>query len=617
MPLIHSAAPGSINKTKNEVFCPPQTILMKLPLRLLLSTALISLLFSACQREIKNDVPAPGPGSGTGLVLNATPVNANLTGVVLDENGAPVSGALVKAGGQTVNTNARGNFRFDGIQLDKYSAVVKVEKAGYFLGIRTFSATANNTNFVRIKLIPKVEAGSFSATAGGSVTVGGSVITIPASAVVLKSNNQPYSGTVRVFAANIDPTQNDISLIVPGSFQATDANNFRVALKSYGMIAVELEGGGGEPLQIASGKKATLKMTIPSSLQGSAPSTMPLWYMNETDGLWKEEGTATRSGNTYEGEVSHFSFWNLDVANDPIFLEMTLQTSEGPLRYATVRITRISNGSSAYGYTDTSGHVGGLVFKDEPLLLEVVDNCQTVIYSQNIGPFSSATNLGTLTVTIPAVNELQVSGTAVDCNNQPVNNGRALIYFENALFQVPVLNGAFSLQMTRCANSSGSVEVTVIDEASSQQSFPVVASASSGIYTTGTIQACGNSSVQYVNYSIDGGAEINLSSATGLDSITARFVQGTIFDVSAFKTNQPDTTLWFTFVGNTTGSFPVNLRDINTYVSISPVTPFNVNVTTMGAPGQFVEGNFNGQFKEGPNATVHTINCIFRVRRLN
>jgi hypothetical protein len=37
----------------------------------------------------------------------------------------------------------------------------------------------------------------------------------------------------------------------------------------------------------------------------------------------KQEGSATKGTDYYEGDVSHFSFWNCDVSIQNIFLEMT------------------------------------------------------------------------------------------------------------------------------------------------------------------------------------------------------------------------------------------------------------------------------------------------------
>lgn len=53
---------------------------------------------------------------------------------------------------------------------------------------------------------------------------------------------------------------------------ANDKDNRRVALKSFGMMAVELESPSGEKLQIAKDNTAKLTIAIPASLQSSAPS---------------------------------------------------------------------------------------------------------------------------------------------------------------------------------------------------------------------------------------------------------------------------------------------------------------------------------------------------------
>ena len=111
--------------------------------------------------------------------------------------------------------------------------------------------------------------------------------------------------------------------------------------------------------------------------------------------------------------------------------------------------------------------------KMKPLLLEVFNNCNQPIYSQNIGPYSSNTNLGTITVTIPAINYLQITGSAVNCSNQPVTNGNALIYFDGHLYNKPISNGNFSLTVTRCSNSTATIEVVVVDNTSQRAKYNV------------------------------------------------------------------------------------------------------------------------------------------------
>jgi len=591
---------------------------MRIITKCLLGSLFISLFILSCQKEVRTDNPATGGGTGT--VVSPTPVQGNVTGKVIDNNNIAVAGATVKAGSNTTTTDSRGLFRFNNIQLDKYSAVITVEKTGFFKGYRVFSASANNTNFVKLKLVPKALIGSIDAAAGGSVSLpDNSKITLPASGVVIRSNNQSYTGSVKIYAAVIDPTSSDISQIVPGSFQGTDANNYRVTLTSFGMLAVELEGNSGEQLQIATGKTAKLRFTIPSSLRSTAPATIPLWSVDETTGLWKQEGNATKGADYYEGDVSHFSFWNCDVSSQTVFLEMTIVTAEGPLSHVQVKLTR-PNGSSSYGYTDSSGHVGGLVPKNEALTLQVVNTCNQAIFTQNVGPFSVNTNLGTITVTIAPINTLHITGSAVNCSNQPVTSGNVLVYFEGHLYNRPITNGNFSLNITRCSNSTGSVEVVAVDNVANQQSSsPWTGSASTGTVNTGAISACGVSSVSFINYSIDG-TNYSLSTATAGDSITnygsgTSGTNQTATGVSGFRIGQPNMKINFATQGAAIGTFTLNYLSVNQYDSITLVAPFNINITTYGAPGQFIEGNFTGQIREILNNNLHTVSATFRVRR--
>ena len=133
--------------------------------------AVLSLLFViSCQKEVKTDIPGPGPGTGgTGTTINPTPVQGTVTGKVVDNNNNAVAGATVRAGTSTTTTDNRGLFRFNKISLDKYASLVTVEKSGFFKAYRVFSASANNTNFVRLKLIPKMLIGSVDASTGGSI----------------------------------------------------------------------------------------------------------------------------------------------------------------------------------------------------------------------------------------------------------------------------------------------------------------------------------------------------------------------------------------------------------------------------------------------------------------
>ena len=354
----------------------------------------ISVFTFNCQKEFSYDLPGnPVPGNN-----NASPVTASLQGNILDENDLPAAGVTIKVGTKTATTNIRGYFRINNASLDKYASVVTAEKTGYFKAYRTFNATSG-VNQVVIQLIKRKLTGTVNTGSGGTITLSnGGAVAFPANSI-LKASGGSYNGVMNVYAAYIDPSDPEIDKLVPGSFLASDKNDQRVVLASYGMMAVELESASGEKLQIASGNTATLTTPIPASLQAAAPSTISLWFVDEQTGIWKEEGTATKNGNNYTGEVKHFTYWNCDVPGASVNLTVTFKNTDGlPLTNTEVGFRPVGAYYSAHGYTDSLGQVSGPVPANTNLVLEVISPCNSVMYSQNVGPYSSNTNLGTITV---------------------------------------------------------------------------------------------------------------------------------------------------------------------------------------------------------------------------
>ena len=115
---------------------------------------------------------------------------------------------------------------------------------------------------------------------------------------------------------------------MPGMLYAENENGAERMLQTLGMLAVELRGSGGEDLNLAEGSTSEIKVPVDASLMSIAPNTIPLWYFDEVNGYWKEEGQATLQGNMYVGTVSHFSFWNCDIPTEAITLCVTATNEE-------------------------------------------------------------------------------------------------------------------------------------------------------------------------------------------------------------------------------------------------------------------------------------------------
>jgi hypothetical protein len=582
-----------------------------------ISIVLCSVLFVQCQKEISY-IGTPDPGQ----VVPSNPITANLQGNVVDENGLAANNVSIKVGAKTASTDAKGYFRINDAPLDKNVALVTVEKTGYFKTFRCFSATSG-TNQVVIKLIRKTLSGNVDAATGGEVSLSnGTKITLPASGVVKASDNSSYTGSINVYAAYIDPTTPDILDRVPGSFMANDKDGQRVLLTSYGMMAVELESGAGEKLQIKQGSSATLSSPIPAAAQASAPATIALWYVDEATGLWKEEGSATRQGTNYIGSVQHFTYWNCDIRVPTINLKALLKNADGqPLVNASIIIKPTSGGyyNTAHGYTDSLGQINGPVPANMELMLEVMDPCGSVVYTKTIGPFSQNTDLGTLTISTTGSSIVTVKGRLTDCSGVNVTKGYAIVAVGNYFHYAKVdASGNFSTNFVVC-NTSANVSVLGIDENSQQQGTTVSMTMATPVTDAGNLTACGTSSLQFINYTYDGNNYSIISSASdSLVAYTSIPTQGTTYR-TAISGSHNNSYFSFAFSSNgaVAGTYPLTYISLNNTGSNTNNNVTGLNVVITSFPqiiGDFYIGSINGSFTDSQNVS-HTLNCNFKVRR--
>jgi len=575
---------------------------------------LISVLSFNCNKEFS---ATNFDTTNTGSNLPA-PVIATLQGNILDENGQPATGVQIKAGSKITTTSAKGYFRIVDATLDRNASMVVAEKAGYFKAYRTFNATSG-VNQVVIKLIRRTLAGTVNATTGGDITLSsGAKISLPANGIVKEQDGLPYTGSINVYASYIDPTAADINETVPGSFMANDKNDKRVTLKSFGMMAVVLESISGEKLQMTKGT-ANLTIPIPSSAQSSAPATISLWFVDEQTGLWKEEGIATKNGTNYTGDVKHFSFWNCDFGEPAVTISMIIKNSSGlPLIYTGV-LVKGDTGSIAHGYTDSLGQASGLVPANENLILEILDECGAIIYSQNIGPFSQNTNLGNITVGNSTSSVVTIKGTLINCNNTPISNGYALISYDNMIrYASASSNGDFSISFVTCSAIQSGFDIFGVDALSMEQGPTVKITAGSTEINAGNIFACGTIVSEHIKFNLDG-TEHNLINSSGRDSFAVYTYPGVppLFTTYVLG-SQFGTYINFEFNHNqATGIFPMTRLNVSNSNNCVIIKPFDVNVTNYPQNvGEFYEGNFSGQFADSLDLTsLHNINCSFRLKK--
>lgn len=525
-------------------------------------------------------------------------IDTSLFVTVKDPAGKPVAGASIIIGDQIAATEEDGIYFFPQITLtgDDY---LRVEKSGYFKGSRRFNVNGSHTEFLRITLLPLMEIGNFAGTESATISIDAKSTLTFTDHSVTRSDGSLYNGNVHVMASPIYSDDPQLSDKMPGTLVGVDESGTKVALGSFGMLAVELQADNGEMLKIASGKTVEMQLAIGDDQLSDAPSTIPLWHFDEDLGYWVQEGEAIRSGNVYVGQLPHFSFWNCDVFFELIDWEGRFVYNDGsPAQNTEVCLTILSLNSTFCGYTNAEGLISGLVGANEIFELNVFNDCGGTIFSKQIGPFIENTASEVISLDYDEYVNSTVSGIALQCNGSAISSGYVRVRTKDSNFMLPILNaeGHFEGTIMYCANEVVSLYVYDLQNelVSLQRSFTP-----SGDLEVGSITACAETE-EFIRYTVKGfspeyyyyelaleNSNFNITRIFSLDSIGVKGRFG------------------FSFDGLTTGeyrAFPVNGNQINLpNGQVAYILTMDVNVTEYGGKGDFIRGDFYGQINRGGN----------------
>ena len=267
--------------------------------------------------------------------------------------GSPVSDAVVSVrwGGSSdeffsaeTNSTGKATLRYpEGTNaLTIYS-----DAEGYAEFGRTFNF---DTETIAVSLIPVHTNVTIDSGSENEILVDGeSIISLPANAFVDADGNA-FSGNIDAELTVIDPREDPE--LMPGQYEALDGTTGEISnIESFGAINATFEDADGNPLQLASGQTATVRIPL-SGDSSDAPESIPLFYYDDESGYWVEEGSATLteiSGEFfYVGTVSHFTTWNADRVYETIFLTGCAVNEDSSVA-AGVRIT-----ATGIDYTGTS-----------------------------------------------------------------------------------------------------------------------------------------------------------------------------------------------------------------------------------------------------------------------
>ena len=248
-----------------------------------------------------------------------------ITGII-SGGGASLQGAAVKIGTNSVDatTDIVGEFTgnvgnaelaFDG--LDDFFPV-NISADGFASGYAKVIYVPGQTQYeltLNLQQVSDTITEEDNLDAGVELTKGGEIVgrlMIPESA--LPENVEQITGSITY----LDPETDDILSTPGGDLLAlregqNPNQDTPVPLETFGMMEFDLQDQNGVPIHELSGMAEVCMKATSGLVEGDV---IPLWYYDEEQGLWIEEGEGTvvdRDGELQIcGGVTHFSWWNYD-----------------------------------------------------------------------------------------------------------------------------------------------------------------------------------------------------------------------------------------------------------------------------------------------------------------
>ncbi|VXC34280.1 conserved hypothetical protein [Flavobacterium sp. 9AF] len=569
----------------------------------------IALLLVGCDDNDDINDSDQNPSSSINYDFGAS-VSRDFIGQIVDESGNPISSVQIKIGSSTTQTDVNGVFLIKNASVKSNFAYITATKSGYLTGSRTVVPTSGE-NKVKIMLLTATTVGTVTSGSAGNVTLANGTKVI-FDGNFKKENGSAYLGSVNVVMHHLDPSDENIEIKMPGSLLASSSNGEAKVLETYGMVNVELQGSGGEKLQLSG--SASIELPIDVAQASSSPSVIPLWHFDEEAGYWVQEGSATKVGNKYIGTVSHFSWWNCDAQFPTVNLCLTIvNPNNQPIENVQVQLTPNNQTYPRSGISNSNGEICGLVPANETLTMTILDNCGNVIHTSQIGPFSSNTVLPNIVLTAGMVQQTTVVGTLAQCNNSNVTDGYVLLHYGNQTLVSNVTNGSFDFNTLVCsANDAFTLEA--YDYTNLQTSGTIAYTFTSPTTNVGNLVVC-TAVTEYITYQIDNNPVKYL-----IGSINAGYSpNGLTISIQGNGTTTGGFYLW----GNnnvpgiyTTSTYQLEGGDFN-YIGQQTTNTVSFNLSNFGNVGGYIDMTFSGTYVNPTTSVTHSITGVIHVIRDN
>jgi hypothetical protein len=247
-------------------------------------------------------------------------------------------------------------------------------------------------------MIARGDAQTVNAFDGGIITgADGASITIEGGSFVDQTGNPiADSDNIVVTITPVDISTTAGIAVFPGEFSGVPENETTESpIASYGVVEYELTlENTGEKVQLADDETAEILIPLYNiqrlEEEGggdyAAGDSIALWSLNESTGIWKQEGSGTvvesdgsPTGLALQASASHFTWWNCDVTYRPAKATITVLDPSGMTGTAVIRAVTTGNIGGRPKRVDTVIPIGGTT-----LPLFIPSNGETCFWAEII-----------------------------------------------------------------------------------------------------------------------------------------------------------------------------------------------------------------------------------------
>ncbi len=569
---------------------------------------MLMMVLTSCNPNESVDIPEVPEGmSGNSQIDFGSNIQRDFMGRIVDQSSIPLDNVNITIGNKTAITDNNGMFVINDVSVKERLGFITAQKPGYLKGMRSVVPTSG-TNMINIMLVAETLVSTVASGISSEVTLSNGA-KVSFDGAFKDENGNAYSGNVDVYMYHLETSNPAIEAIMPGNLQAENANGEERVLVSYGMLNVELKGASGEKLNIADGSVAQIELPINPAQNGVAPATIPLWHFDEVSGVWMEDGEATLVGGKYQGEVSHFSWWNWDAPFPAVILCINaVDANNNPLANLDIKLIESNAVNGRTAFTNGDGNICGFVPINEAFTLKAFDPCGVEVFSSNIGSFAADTNYS---LVLPSVTATVISGTLVNCANTNVTNGYASIIYGNQLASVPVTNGDFTLTVIQCAALT-SFSLEGVDYDTFEETDTI--SYDFGSADVGNIIAC-NAVSEYITLQVDNDPVDYFLSNITADSWSSTSVSiGGQNDIGESILISGSATTLGTHPDNGSSYIGIELNSLN--IDHGVPNTLASTITNFGTVGQYIDITITGSYTDN-NGVVKSLSAAIHVLRDN